>query len=199
MDRRSCLVPIFLALGCVPVLETPEGAPGGPWEAPENGWPLQEPPEGLVGEGFHPGQTIPDFRLLDQHGDEVSLWQFYGQVVALDISAMWCRPCQALAEDTEATWQAWREDDFMYVTVLTEDQAGGPPGEAELLAWAETFDITAPIVADPDKGYSQAAITANIYPVVLVIDRDLQVLERLAQPTDDNLHAALEGVLGPPG
>lgn len=182
-------------VACVPVLESPAGGLGATWEPPDNSWPLSAPPDDLVGEGFYVGQTAPDFLLVDQHGDEVSLWQFYGSVVALDISTMWCGPCQALAQGVEETWLGWREAGFVYVTVLPEDQEGRPTDLDDVRRWAEEFGITAPIVADPGEAYSRDAVTADVYPVVLVLDRELTVGRRLAQPTDENLRAALEELL----
>ena len=57
----------------------------------------------LAQEGFREGQVIPDMRLMDQYGDEVSAWQFYGMVIALDFSTEWCAPCQELAKEVAAS------------------------------------------------------------------------------------------------
>ncbi len=58
-----------LLVGCVPVLESPEGeAPSGVWEAPENGWPIAEPPAGLEAEGYADGEVVPDVRGIDANG-----------------------------------------------------------------------------------------------------------------------------------
>ena len=73
--------------GCVPVLVSPDGgASAGPWEAPDNTWPMNEPPEGLTATTMAAGEVVPEFRLADQFGATVSLWQFYGMVVIVDVS-----------------------------------------------------------------------------------------------------------------
>ena len=77
---------VLLATGCVPELTSPAGTvlEVSDYTAPENSWPMGEaPPASLAAEGFGSGQVVPDMRLMDQYGDEVSLWQFYGLVVAL--------------------------------------------------------------------------------------------------------------------
>ncbi|MDP6932506.1 MAG: hypothetical protein QGG40_06290, partial [Myxococcota bacterium] len=66
--------------GCPPELTSP-GSGQSTWEAPENTWPVAEPPADLEAEGLGEGQVVPDFLLQDQHGDMVSLWQFHGMVV----------------------------------------------------------------------------------------------------------------------
>ena len=50
---------------------------------PENTWwhtDASELPSGLTGTGFSAGDTAHDFTLHDQNGDQVQLYQFYGQV-----------------------------------------------------------------------------------------------------------------------
>lgn len=166
----------------------------GDWVAPENSWPVATPPPGLVGEGYDPGQTLPDLRLQDQFGDEVSLWQFHGSVVLFDISTIWCAPCQALAMDTEATWQDYQDQGFVYVTVLQEDLEGNPPNTDDLNLWVDNFGITAPVLGDGDK-LAADAIRNGAWPAVLLIDRDMVVAERIDAPTADSIREAVLGAL----
>ena len=56
---------VVLLTACTPVLTSPDGGNVEPWVAPENTWPLGTPPSDLVGEGFDPGEVIPDFRMPD--------------------------------------------------------------------------------------------------------------------------------------
>src|SRR5687768_2227270 len=102
---RVALIAV-ISTGCVPHLYSSGGA-GQPseWVAPENTWTVTPPPATLEAQGYGEGDVIPDFRLVDQHGDEVSLWQFYGNVILLDVSTIWCGPCQQLALETEHTWE----------------------------------------------------------------------------------------------
>ena len=39
--------------------------------------------------GYAVGQTVPDFSLVDQYGEEVTLSDFCGSVVLLETSAFW--------------------------------------------------------------------------------------------------------------
>ena len=194
-----CWTPVLFLLGlgagCVPDL-TGEAEEPYVWTEPTNSWPIQQPPEDLTGEGFFVGQVPFDFRLLDQHGDEVSLWQFYGKVVVVDVSTMWCAPCRALAETTEETYQGYLGQDVMYLTILPENVENGPPTQEDLNLWADTYGITAPVVADPQAEWSAASVNNGQYPVVLVLDRELVVRERVNPPDDPTLHAALDRLLG---
>lgn len=200
MSRYPMILAAMVGLGaCVPDLISDDVDPGtsGPstWTAPDNDWPVSEPPAGLAGEGFQEGEVVPDFRLLDQKGQTVSLWQFYGKIVVLDISTMWCSPCRELAEGAEETWQAFADDGFVYLTVLPENVGRETPSLDDLNAWAGAYGITQPIVSDPDRAFSEDAVPGEAFPQVYIIGRDLVVADRLSVPTDANLRAAVRQII----
>ena len=202
---RLGLTAAVLVSGCAPHLYSPDDTdPPAVWVAPENTWPVSAPPDGLTGEGMEVGQTVLDVRGTDQFGDEVSLWQFSGSVVLLDISTLWCSPCQDLARTAEATYQDYRDQGFVYFTDLHENLDGGPCSQDDLNAWAafpaqndDPYDlITAPLVSDPKgRSGSIAAVRQGTYPALLVVGRDLKVAKRIDSPSDEAVRAAIEGVL----
>ncbi len=188
----------LLPMGCIPSLTSPDSETDTTpqeWTAPENDWPMGVPPLGLVAGGFETGEVVPDFRLTDQKGQEVSMWQFHGEVVALDISTMWCSPCRELAEGAEETWEEFEADGFVYLTVLPENVERETPSLEDLNAWGDTFGISQPIISDPERLYSGDAVPGEAFPQVYIIGRDLVVRERLSVPTDGNLRASLNRVL----
>ncbi len=192
----ACLA--ALAAACVPRLytERPNGPDDGSWEPPANGWPMAEPPAGLAGEGFDEGEVPPDFRLVDQHGDEVSLWQFWGQVVLLDVSTMWCAPCRDIAAHAQETQDDYGADGFVYLTVLQQNVEGGPPTGEDLESWADVFGISgAPVLADGDASATGGAVRLGQFPAVLVLDRALVVAERVNPVDDPTIRAAIEEAL----
>jgi peroxiredoxin len=197
MARMSLLGSV--AAGCVPHLYTGDGPiAAGPWVSPENGWEIVEPPAELVPEGFEIGQTVPDLRLVDQFGDEVSLWQFHGKVILLDVSTIWCAPCQDLGAHTEETWQAYRDQGFVYLTVIQQDIEGNRPEPDDIQGWVDAFGITAPVVADGDLtalGAVPSQGGAVAYPGVLLIGRDLQVIDGPLPTDPESVDAAVREAL----
>ena len=197
--RSMVLATIGAALtltGCIPRLYsagTDIDVTGGDWVAPENDWPIATPPANIAGEGYDVGQVVPEFLLTDQFGADVSLWQFYGNVILLDISTIWCAPCQELASHAEDTWLDYRDRGFMHVTVLQEDLEGDPPDGADLNEWVEAFDLTTPVLADPDLQTGDA-IRAGQFPTVLLINRDLVIVDRVGT-TEDEVRRAIESEL----
>ncbi len=59
---------------------------------PDNSWwhaMESDVPADLAGTGWSNGDVANNFTLVDQFGDEVELYQFYGQVIVLDVFAYW--------------------------------------------------------------------------------------------------------------
>ena len=187
------IVAVF-ASACTPRLYSSTFGQEWEWIPPENSWPSSAPPENLLGEGYFVGQTVPEIRLDDQFGAEVSLWQFSGDVILLDISAVWCRPCQELAAGTQKTQDKYAEEGFTYVTVLQQNLESDPPTTEELVEWADAFGITAPILGDLAEPQTDDAVVNGTLPVVLLIDRSLTVVERLSTD-EEEIDAAIEEIL----
>jgi thiol-disulfide isomerase/thioredoxin len=198
--------------GCAPRLYTtddPTDSDGvdasGAWTAPSNGWPTATPPSDLAPEGLSVGQTALDIRGTDARGDEVSLWQFYGSTVLVDISTMWCSPCQELGVGSEAVYQAYKDLGFVYLTVLHENIENEPPSSEDLALWATLpasapdaehpyTEITAPIIADPEgESGSIQAVQANQYPVLLLIGPTMKVEQRIEPAIESRVIEVLDG------
>ncbi|MCB9758765.1 MAG: redoxin domain-containing protein [Alphaproteobacteria bacterium] len=193
------LLPLVLLSACAPYLYTDATQDSGgdcdPWVRPENTWVgVDELPCSVKDEGFGRGEIVPELRGFDQHGDEVSIWQFYGQVVVLDISTMWCRPCQSLAQDVEETYQHYLSQGMIYITVLPQDLTNDVPDQSELTYWADNFGITAPVMSDADEWYAGPAGDGN-FPHILVLDRSLKVCEPDVAGNDSLIRQAVDGCL----
>ncbi len=197
---------LSVTVGCTPRLYTDAviDTDGPSWEAPENTWPVVPPPEGLVGQGMDEGNTVLDIRGTDQFGDEVSIWQFHERWVLIDISTMWCAPCQDLARGTEEVYQEFKGEGFIYVTMILENLDNEPPSQDDLVLWSQLpsggegpYDlITAPVVADPKGvGGSQQAVRANQFPVLLLVDTALKVAERIEPPVEEAAVAAIRAAV----
>jgi peroxiredoxin len=195
---------ILLAAGCTPVLTSPEtiGSDSGDdvgdcsWEPPKNTWQQSAPPSCLTGEGFDKDQVVPDMRLTDQHGNEVSLWQFYGDLIVLDFSTMWCAPCAVLAEGVDETWAEFEDDGFMYLTVLSQDVYSNVPDVDDLNQWASDHSITAPVLSD-DGTYTDEVIPPGAsFPKVMLIGRDMRVsVEEITPAEDATVRSTVEAAL----
>jgi peroxiredoxin len=186
---------LLLSTACTPHLVSgEERVSGATWEAPENRWGVNTPPADLKGQGYAVGQVPHDFRLVDQFGETVSLWQFYGSVVLLDISTMWCRPCQQIASEVTETWHDYQDEGFIYLTMLPEDVDGNSPDNEDLNQWADSFEIEAPVLGD-DGTYAYAVEPNSLWPVLMLIERDMRIVADRIEATDEAIRGAIEETL----
>ncbi len=182
----------LLNVGCKPPVLTSQTEEQSCWETTENDWVSNSPRSGLEYSGFGFGETPPDMCMLDQFGNEVSLWQFYGQLILLDISAEWCAPCQELATEVDHTWKDYEDQGFMYLTILTEDENSNIPNQEVLEKWATDFDISAPVLSD-SEGFRTKLVPTGAYPRLMIIDRTMKIaVDNVIPANDDTIRAKIE-------
>ena len=72
--------------------DTGDDDTGGNEYGPPNAWwhaQADDVPPNLTGEGYGNGDIAHNFVLTDQNGDQVELYQFFGQVIVIDVFAFW--------------------------------------------------------------------------------------------------------------
>ena len=109
----------------------------------------------LGGQGGCEPTKPENFTLMDQNGNNVSLYDYEGQVILLNISDMACFGCNLSAMDAEVLYQDFKDDGFAYLFLIGEDTAGNPPDQDDLIQWADTYGLTMLVLADPNWEASQ--------------------------------------------
>jgi len=195
---KTPLISILL-VSCTPHLYTDGAGDSGEdsqWVAPENSWTTNSPPNSLEAEGFDEGQVPSDFRLIDQFGAEVSLWQFYGQWIVLDFSTIWCSPCQDLAALSGETHEIYASHGFEYLSLLSQNMDYEPPTLEEVQAWADAFEMHTPVLADPVGWTENFVKGASGFPRLVIVGPDMRIVESEVTPNnDEGLRAALDSLL----
>jgi len=142
-----------------------------------------------VGPSAMVGQTAPVLDLRDDHGNAVSLAQYRGKVVVMNLWASWCPPCRAELPDLQTVAQEYAKDGVVIVGV---NQGESPQRAA---AFAQSLDIHFPIWIDDAQRYGRVYAALGL-PTTVVIDRLGVVARGFDGPlTIQQMRSAIAGVL----
>lgn len=81
------------------------------------------------------GDVAANFTLVDQYGQDVSLYSFCGQHIMIAFGAAWCGPCKDLADEVQAVQDEYGPEGFQAIEILIEDAGGNPPDQQDLVDW----------------------------------------------------------------
>jgi len=113
---------------------------------------------------------------FDQNGDEFDLYKYYGSLIVLDLSTMWCGPCNQAGAHAQEVQDRYIDEDLVYITVLIEDQQAGPVDLSDLQQWATAYgNTTSPVVSGDRSMLTSGGGTFDLtsWPTFFYIDRDM--------------------------
>lgn len=143
------------------------------------------------------GAPAPHFTAPNQDGDIVNICELAGIPIAIDTSAMWCGPCQRMSmclmgpqnnaeciqmfggdpavidQLIDPLRAAIADHTFAWVTVLMENEGGGPPAQTDAATWDSNFpnpDIW--VMSDSTQQYFQH-LPIGAFPNFFLIGSDL--------------------------
>jgi peroxiredoxin len=115
-------------------------------------------PAGMV------GQAAAVFDLQDDGGHAVSLTQYRGKIVVMNLWASWCPPCRAEMPDLQTVAREFAKDGVVVVGVNQGESA------ERAAAFARSLDIAFPIWIDDAQRYGRVYAALGL-PTTVVIDR----------------------------
>ena len=137
-----------------------------------NHWVAYEAPSDLEGTGWKIGDVLPNFTLVDQYGEEVSLYQFYGMVIMIEVGAVWCTYCNESAAKSPSLLDSYSDDCVIFLYLLTQDASGGEISQSDVEYWAEEYDLDYPVLGDVGEAISDA-LGVKAYPMFYFVDREM--------------------------
>jgi thiol-disulfide isomerase/thioredoxin len=161
------------------------------------GWPtLPEADKQAIEDGGRSGaaagigKLFKRFKLLDQHGDTVDLYDFAhgGRKIVIDISAEWCPPCNAMAdymasEDSDAYYdqyfgdarEAVHDGSLVWITVMPENDDYAAARGKDLREWAAEYrEPNVPVLADDAYSLTEYA-GVQFYPFLVVVNENMEI------------------------
>lgn len=140
-------------------------------------------------------EKAPDISGETLDGDTLSLSDYRGKVVVLNVWGSWCSPCRAEAPNLVAVAEDTKDQGVQFVGINTRDL-----DEANAKAFERRFDVNYPSLYDPDGKlileFPSGSLNPQAIPSTLIIDRDGRIAVRaLKGLTEKELRNALDPVI----
>lgn len=131
------------------------------------------------------GASAPIFEMKDDRGAAVSLQQYRGKTVVMNLWASWCPPCRAEMPDLQRLQQAYANRGVVVVGVNQGESA------ERAHAFASSLGITFPIWVDDAQRYGRVYAALGL-PTTVIIGPDGRVVRGFDGPlTLDQMRAAV--------
>ena len=193
MFRVMCFLALVLTgcSGCAAELESTEES-GIDAVAEEHPWATWETC------GHKPGDNPCNFELKNQHGDSIELYDYYNQVIVIDISAMWCGVCANIAPKGDEFTADYGDERFEWLTLMIEDSTGNAPDQSDLTTWVTAYGVTGHVLAgdrsmiDPN---AETGYPVSAWPTVAVIDSEMTLYNGLVGWNETTVRSWVETLL----
>tara|TARA_B100001989_G_C24396835_1_gene392108 strand:+ start:86 stop:664 length:579 start_codon:yes stop_codon:yes gene_type:complete len=159
-------------------------------EVEEDKWSFATWEECDSWQGSHPC----NFSLIDQNGDTVSLYDHYGKVILIDLSAMWCGYCINIAPKATEWKLMYGEDKFIWLTLLVQDFDGNPPDVNDLKQWSMMTNTNEPILAAGDMVDSsgEQGYPVTGYPTIVLVNKEMVIFRAISGWNEDIIKTWIE-------
>ena len=124
------------------------------------------------------GKLAPDFKLPGLNGKMVSLSDYRGKVVLVNIWATWCRPCVAEMPSLEKLYQQLKGDAFEILAVSV-DTTGG----SAVAPFMNKHNLTFPALVDTG-GITRLMYNTTGVPESFIINRQGILAKKIVGPLD---------------
>lgn len=108
----------------------------------------------------------PNFTFPGLDGEFVSLDDYRGKVVLLNIWATWCPPCVAEAPSLEKLNNRFKDHDFKMLAVSIDEE-----GENAIIPFMEKYKLSFPVLLDPEASIMELYGATGV-PESFIISKD---------------------------
>ena len=124
------------------------------------------------------GQPAPDFTLPGLDGKMVSLSDYRGQVVLVNVWATWCPPCVGEMPSMEKLYRALKGTNFEILAVSIDAL-----GKEAVAPFMKKYNLSFPALMDPDGTIKTLFQTTGV-PESFIINQEGILIEKVIGPKD---------------
>lgn len=144
------------------------------------------------------GQHPCNFTFTDQAGVEVSLYDFYGKIIIVDLSVMWCGPCQSMGRAADGVVTDYGSDNVEWLTLIIENEYGDTPEQSDLQRWSDVLGISGHVLGASREIVNPA--NENAYPITgwptyVIIDQEMILQHAVTGWNEQSLRGTLDSML----
>ena len=143
------------------------------------------------------GYPAPDFEATDERGRLVTLADYEGKALLLNVWATWCGPCKEEMPSMQRLYDQFSRDDFEIAAVSVDvalggfDLLGNPGGDP--VAFARELGLTFPVLRDPSGTIQKTYLTTGVPESFLIGPRGM-IWKKVAGATAWDSEAAVAQV-----
>jgi thiol-disulfide isomerase/thioredoxin len=159
----------------------------------QGGWPYQRFKDDIADPGFdttaEAGAVVPRFVAIDQHGQEVDLYDYamHGRPVVIDLSAGWCGACREMAAwlegepttsldippELDVIPEKVAAGEIDWITIYFQDSSSTPADADDVAEWYASYpNPRVAVLADTDQAMLDWLWPGG-YPSIQVLDEDM--------------------------
>lgn len=148
--------------------------------------------------GHDIGDNPCNLVLLDHNANEVELYNYYGKVIVIDFSTMWCGICINIANEGDNLIAKYGDENVIWLTVLIENESRFDPSQDDLKRWVENFNTQTPVLGGNRNLIDMSAEVGypiTSWPTLVVIDREMVLRHGINGWNQNAIDAWVSGLL----
>ncbi|QUL53501.1 redoxin domain-containing protein [Paenibacillus tritici] len=128
--------------------------------------------------GLNQGELAPDFTLLTTDGEGLSLSDYRGKRVIVNLWATWCSPCIAEMPHLQSFYSDYQDEGLELIAInLTESEAK----QEDIHQFIDKYQLTFPIVFD--KGSEVADLyQVTTIPTTFILNSKGEIEQKIVGP-----------------
>ncbi|GEM_PF-2428752 len=144
----------------------------------------------IIATGDDVGSVPEDFTLVDQDGNDVSLYDYCDQAVLLWWAPLWEGGFSSTAADSEVLQTTYGDQGLQVLGLVFEDGNGDPATQGDVASVADSLGVSYPLLADPDMEGVRFE-EDNFVPSLTLFGPGPEVLIRDDRIDNDDIEEAL--------